>query len=162
MTLHREAVEKAHLVPTAQTPWFNENLMAHYTRVDAVDKTKDVGNIITLRSDIHTILDAKRFAFVPKKGQLVVHTFGEKAQSEVYRLYHNTRVHQSEVNVQFLFARYAYALFQSLMPFLNANQPRKLRLTKEDVPQRECTSHECGQYAHETAYQGKSRSASPR
>lgn len=162
MTLNEEGVEKAHLVPTAQGLWFNVNSMVYYTSVPGVDKMKDGGNIITLRCDVHKILDAKRFAIVPKKGLLVVHTFFEKALSEVYRLYHNVPVQQVEAKVQFLFARFAYTVFEHLRPFLDSGKSTKLRLVGGDVEERECTAQECAQYAEETAFQGKSRSASPR
>ncbi|MCJ1423921.1 hypothetical protein MMC29_001806 [Sticta canariensis] len=160
MTLNEEAVESAHLVPTAQLPWLNVNLMKLYTSVSGVEKMKDVRNIVRLRSDVHTIFNAKKFTIVPKQGVLVVHTFDEDALSEVYRLYHNVSLYQVEANVQFLFATFAYTVFKHLSLFLESGKSWNLRLVGEDVEKRECTSQECAQYAEETAFQGRSRSAS--
>ena len=158
MTLNEDAVKNAHFVPMAQLPWVNVNLMILYTSVPGVDKMKDVRNIIKLRSDVHTIFDAKRFAIVPKKGLLVVHTFDEDALSEVYRLHHNVSLYQVEAKVQFLFARFAYTAFKHLRHFLESCKSRNLQLVGEE---RKCTSVEYAQYAEETAFSGQVEKRQP-
>jgi hypothetical protein len=64
ITAHREGTQIAHLVPTSEAVWFNYNTMSKYT-VD-VDTVNDGRNLILLRSDLHSIFDARNFAVVPK------------------------------------------------------------------------------------------------
>lgn len=163
MTLNKESVEMAHLVPISQRQWFDMNRMADYTASVRTDKMKHPMNMIKFRSDIHTILDAKRFAIVPKEKLLMVHTFDEKAISEVFRLYHNVPIQQLKADVEFLFARFAYTVFKHLRTCLKSGEPRKLRLqVGMDMEEQNCIGPECAKFAKETASQSTSRSASPK
>jgi HNH endonuclease len=163
MTLNEESVEMAHLIPVSQRQWFNMNQMAPYTASTGTDKMKHPMNMIKLRSDIHTIFDAKRFTIVPKKKLLMVHTFSEKAISEVFRLYHNVPIQQFEAGVEFLFARFAYTVFEHLRTCLESGEPKKLRLrVGMGMEERDCVGRECAKFAKETASRSTSRSASPK
>jgi HNH endonuclease len=163
MTLNEESVKMAHLVPVSQRQWFDINEMALYTRSTGTDKMKHPMNMIKLRSDIHTIFDAKRFTIVPKEKLLTVHTFNEMAISEVFRLYHNVPIQQFEAGVEFLFARFAYTIFEHLRTGLQSGKPRKLRLRVGiDIEERDCVGPECAKFAKETASQSTSRSGSPK
>jgi hypothetical protein len=162
MTLNEESVENAHLVPAAQQSWFDMNQMAVYTTSTGIDRMKDMNNTIRLRSDVHTIFDAKRFTIVPKQGVFVAHTFSE-VKSEVLRLYHNVQLHYFEASVSLLFARFAYTVFECLRTSLRSGRPRKLWLRVEaGTVEKECTGSKCAEFATETATQSKSRSASPK
>jgi HNH endonuclease len=137
--------------------------MAPYTASTRTDKMKHPMNMINLRSDIHTIFDAKRFTIVPKKKLLMVHTFSEKAISEVFRLYHNMPIQQFEAGVEFLFARFAYTVFEHLRTCLESGELKKLRLrVGMGMEERDCVGRECAKFAKETASRSTSRSASPK
>ncbi|EXJ59512.1 uncharacterized protein A1O5_12137 [Cladophialophora psammophila CBS 110553] len=160
-----EGVEDAHLVPSAERQWFNNN-MAVYIHSAKADKLKESDNSIRLRSDIHTIFDAKRFAIVPIEGRLVVYCMNTNLGSQVEGLYHGVEIHRirnSGFLSQFLFARFAYTVFERLRAFLEANTTRKLRLRVDHEPKEEmCSPERCLRLASDTAYQGKSRSVSPK
>ncbi|KAF7510868.1 hypothetical protein GJ744_005698 [Endocarpon pusillum] len=139
------------------------NGMAPYTASTGTDKIKHPTNMIRLRSDIHTISDARRFAIVLKEKKLMVHTFNETAISEVFRLYHNVPIHQFEAGVEFLFARFAYTVFEHLRTCLESGRPRKLHLHVEmGMEDGDCMGPECAKLAKETAGQSRSRSVSPK
>ena len=57
ITAHREGTQTAHLVPTSEAVWFNHNTMNKYA-VD-VETVNDGRNLILLRSDLHSIFDAR-------------------------------------------------------------------------------------------------------
>src|SRR5947209_9175912 len=93
ITAHVEVTQTAHLVPTSEAIWFNHNRMNTYIKdVDTVD---DCRNLILLRSDLHSIFDARRFAVVPKlpdtdeKPAFVIHALTGNARSEIVQLYHD-------------------------------------------------------------------------
>ena len=140
--------------------------MAEYVDSTRADKLKDPDNSIRLRSDVHTIFDAKRFAIVPIEGRLVVHCLNARLGSQIERLYHGVELHRiynSGCLTQFLLARFAYTVFERLRAFLEANNPRKLRLRLNNESKVElCSPERCWRFAKDTAYQGKSRSVSPK
>ena len=166
ITQYEDSVESAHLVPTAQKEWFDNNAMYDYVPSTATDKMKHANNTIRLRSDIHTIFDAKRFAVVPMEKRLVAYCFNEESGSQVERLYHGVELHRLRVSGHFnhfLLARFAYTVFEHLRGFLDANASRKLRLRlQNDWMIQLCDRDKCQAYARATASQGKSRSVSPK
>jgi HNH endonuclease len=65
ITTHCNGTQSAYLVPTSEGVWFIDNEMGNYgMRSESIN---DVGNLILLRSDIHSIFDARTFAIVPKR-----------------------------------------------------------------------------------------------
>lgn len=130
-------LEKAHLVPyTAQNWWDREELEQylpypfrnpniHLTifpryittdrfsmrNIDASD------NVISLRSDIHTVFDNKTFAIVPKRDRgrgdlsLVVHIVNPIPDSYFNWHYHNRKLLPLECSIECLFARFAWTIF---------------------------------------------------
>ena len=165
VTQFEDGVEDAHLVPSAQRRWFNNN-MAVFVDSTRADKLKDPDNSIRLRSDVHTIFDTKRFAVVPMEGRLVVYCFNARLGSQIERLYHGVelhRLHDSGCLGRFLLARFAYTVFERLRAFLEAQTSRKLRLRLDNETKVEvCSPERCWRFAQDTAYQGKSRSVSPK
>ena len=140
--------------------------MAAYVGSTRADKLKDPDNSIRLRSDLHTIFDAKCFAIVPIERRLVVYCLNTRLGSQIERLYHGVELHEIHDSgrfSQFLLARFAYTVFECLRAFLDANTPRKLRLRLNSETQVEqCSPDRCRRFAQDTAYQGKSGSFSPR
>lgn len=100
----------------------------------SVSESED--NICRLRPDLHRVFDSRAFALVPKKddhGQrhLVVHffsivkNFGDSALD-----IHNRRAHSLEsVAPEFLFARFALAVFACIKDFILRGEKRKLAIT---------------------------------
>jgi hypothetical protein len=140
--------------------------MQEYVPSTLVDKMRDEINTIRLRSDIHTVFDAKRFAIVPMQKRLVAYCFREPPGSQVERLYHGVELHRLRLidhSAKFLLARFAYTVFEHLRNFLDASVSRKLLLRQDnDWVAEECDSERCQKLSSATAHQGKSRSVSPK
>lgn len=133
ITAHREGTQTAHLVPTSEAVWFNHNTMNKYA-VD-VETVNDGRNLILLRSDLHSIFDARKFAVVPKlphaeeKPAFVVHALVSNARSEIVQLYHDVTLQPlTEIAIEFLFARFAWTIIRSANNFLGGGVPRALRV----------------------------------
>lgn len=83
------------------------------------DSIDDVSNGILLRSDLHGLLDMPYIVFVPKRGLWVTHAI--MCSHDVQRFYHNRSLHDIvDVTPQFMYARFAWALFPFLGPFFRA------------------------------------------
>ncbi|KAI8710573.1 HNHc domain-containing protein [Fusarium sp. LHS14.1] len=65
---YSDPVESAHLVPSAQSNWWQSNRMARYseTTLFSTDPINAPANRLPLRSDIHKMFDERHFTFVPK------------------------------------------------------------------------------------------------
>ncbi|EAQ84892.1 hypothetical protein CHGG_08906 [Chaetomium globosum CBS 148.51] len=138
-----DAVEAAHLVPLANRHWFSSNNMARYCRFPTdPHPISDERNLITLRRDLHHLLDTRRFTLAAKPvsaspqpsspttpppgahaptAQLSLHVMLSSPSGQLADLYHN-RVLQlvRGIAVEFLFARFAWTLFaDETMPFLS-------------------------------------------
>jgi HNH endonuclease len=138
ITNHIEGTECAHLVPRSESLWFQQNLMALYGKqprpgCQPVDNPR---NAILLRSNIHTSFNYKRFAFVPKLAECstgslayVTHIFCSPEPHELTALYHNVALQPlTGVAPEYLFARFAWTIFQFVSTFLQAGIPRRLVL----------------------------------
>lgn len=133
MSFHSEACEKAHLCPVSENDWFHSQKMQNY--IEDPGKTGDmavydVNNMIPLRADLHKSFDDRKFVFVPKDRELVVHMLWPS--SELSLLYQNSRLHPMDsVPREYLFTRFAWALFPMLEGFLQGNEERLLLSTSE-------------------------------
>lgn len=155
----------AHLCPRSEITWFRYNDMEQYVSQqfrsgDAID---DPRNALLLRADIHRAFDKFQFVFVPKAdGVLVTHVLA--SVSELCNLYHNTTLHQLGAGPQFLFTRFAWAIFPCLAAFLQKGERRLLKLASEQT-ERWVDADECFDISSNTfdrsKVAGKSKSASP-
>lgn len=129
MTLSRCGIEAAHLVPSKMDGWFANNGMA-LCRWDQSSSPiiNDLGNLISLRADVHTMLDRKELLMMPKvtgdgSYTLVSHLLRSHSRYlyEQNALWHNRTFQDlSGVVVEFLFARFAWAIFNEVtIPFLD-------------------------------------------
>ncbi|CAN8106466.1 unnamed protein product [Discula destructiva] len=115
------AMEKAHIVPTAQSKWFKSNDMIWYG-----DKTQFIhteANIVPMRQDLHKLWDGHIFALVPKRGDFVVHVLRTPTLGlgEFARKWHNTPVGAGTLDhaaKAMLFAKFAQAVLMLLKPFI--------------------------------------------
>lgn len=153
VTALRTGVERCHLVPQAGLlkEWFISNAMAQYAS-DPARGIADMANIAVMRSDIHSMFDASRFAIVPKPSAgsstpsagssasvstgstsyaLAVHVLNE-GFDELTPLYHNVSIQSSSADVfgsEFLFARFALSLFPLVQSFIDSPAPRHLAVS---------------------------------
>ncbi|KAI1780341.1 hypothetical protein F4818DRAFT_395412 [Hypoxylon cercidicola] len=134
VTAWSAGLEAAHLVPKEASLWFNWNQMLSYARVRTVSNPwDDLANLLTLRADIHVMLDRKEVVIVPKKidGRYVFVLKVIKAADptylfDIYHTYHN-RICQDflGVGIEFLFARFAWNIFDRQTVAINST--RRLR-----------------------------------
>lgn len=109
--------------------------MSQYTnqpRPDT-DPINDPRNAILLRSDIHTFFDYKRWVMAPKLGKLVAHILTPRYGQELQALYHNVEIQPMYgVAVEFVIARFAWAVFTLAHDFLGRGCGRTLMVRGED------------------------------
>ncbi|KAH6510836.1 hypothetical protein HBI81_252900 [Parastagonospora nodorum] len=134
---YREELQVAHIVPQAELDWWMANSMSQYNR-SSTSGLDDTGNAMFLQASLHIAFDRPRFVFVPKPSgddggmRLVLHLL--EASAEFEHLYHNCELHQSDVGIETLFARFAWTLFPLLEAFLSCKEDRRLtvRTTTHD------------------------------
>jgi len=137
-----EGTEAAHLCPRSELEWSWRNQMSIYNTSPSLPPDRildDTANALLLRQDLHTQFDADKFVFVPKKEadtaeatSIVTHLL--MPSRELGMLYHNVRL-KPIVNVHpdFLFARFALAIFRFSERFLMAGVDRNV-LDVDGVP----------------------------
>ncbi|KAL8707292.1 MAG: hypothetical protein Q9220_007653 [cf. Caloplaca sp. 1 TL-2023] len=130
----KEQCQACHIIPVDEDIWFHTNDMSQYVydvQRQSQSAISDINNMMMLRSDLHRAFDTnKQFVFVPKRSQpgvnkTVVHLI---SPSEEYcSLYHNTIAYSLDaIPTTYLFARFAWAIFPLVEPFLLRNVPRYL------------------------------------
>jgi hypothetical protein len=169
MSAHEEGCEMAHLCPRSEDEWFHMNEMHRYIydvqrpRTGAIN---DVGNVMLLRSDLHTAFDQMKFVFVPKLSStnaqsIVTHLLAPSV--ELRRLYHNTELHRiGGIPREFLFARFAWSIFPFLEGFLHDGVPRELHLIPlvVDNGSQSTSAEVCKSFSKQSG--NKSRNSSPK
>jgi hypothetical protein len=80
----------------------------------------DIRNAIALRADIHRMFDEGSFAYVPKNGQMRFH-FLSTQYIDPYTKYQNSYFSTEDIPFQFLFSRFAWAVFKNLHDMLGHN-----------------------------------------
>jgi hypothetical protein len=130
ITNHSTGTKSAHLCPKYEREWFVTNRMDKWnidTSLDPESLLNDLGNTILLRSDLHSAFDARQFIFFPKDPHgMVVHML--QSTKDIGQLYHNARLHPIDgCGVQFLYARFAWAIFPLIASFLSQDTPIVIR-----------------------------------
>lgn len=119
--------EMAHIIPQAQSEWWQKNLM--YTYVANPDESFDAkcpDNTILLRCDMHKMWDDNRFAILPKAGEWYTHVLLNSTTTELEQEYHNLQLQPLRgVSRHFFFCRFALAIFAK-SAFLRQRMRRKL------------------------------------
>ena len=135
-----EGTQAAHLCPRSEDAWFQRNEMSRYNLnplLVSQGPLEDTANALLLRQDLHTHFDAHKFVFVPKRSKCMGHTETETdipivahllmASRELALLHHNVRLKPiPDVEVAFLFARFAWSMFTLLTGFLRVGVERRL------------------------------------
>jgi hypothetical protein len=160
ITDHKDESDGAHLCPRAEKNWFRDNEMDQYAimqRRGGDAALHDGANMLLLRADLHRAFDKKQFVFVPKaEGVICTHILGESIQARA--LYHNTPLLKADVAPQYLFARFAWAIFPYLSGFLHRRISRLIKLAARDEADW-IDGEECAEYGKSST--GQSRNASP-
>jgi hypothetical protein len=108
------------------------------TTLDSDNLLRDLSNVLLLRSDIHTAFDDRKFVIFPKQAaDFVVHML--EPTLYIGQIYHNILLRKPRCSIEFLFARFALAIFPSLSGFLSKSHPNLLVIrvdkdTKERLP----------------------------
>ncbi|KAI0876758.1 hypothetical protein GGS24DRAFT_498566 [Hypoxylon argillaceum] len=155
LTDFRMGINKCHLIPSEKSDWFGINGMAGYAS-SPTSTINDESNLAILRADFHQLFDRRRFAIVPKPSTtlpnrdsllstlptkpqpnaLVIHVLEDgKENGEFPDLYQNASIqpkYVGKLSREFLFARFAWALFPLLRPFLQSSTPRYLTVRVKD------------------------------
>lgn len=101
--------------------------------LDSDNLLNDLSNAILLRSDLHTAFNDRKFVLFPKGDNgFVVHML--EPAPDLAQLYHNVQIEAlGQYNAQFLYTRFAWAIFPSLSSFLSKpNAPRAVLIAKRD------------------------------
>ncbi|KAL8919416.1 MAG: hypothetical protein Q9208_006794 [Pyrenodesmia sp. 3 TL-2023] len=123
LTASKESLETAHVVPAKELAWFNKNNMIRYT-YDAQSMITSA-NLFMLRKDIHTAYDAHKWAIVPKSSTWVFQHLD--TAPELGALFHNTELYPlTGLRSEYLFARFALAVFPMLNAFLTNMRSKRL------------------------------------
>jgi hypothetical protein len=181
VTALRTGAERYHLVPQTGLvkEWFISNAMAQY----ASDSARGYGQYSFMRSDIHSMFDASRFAIVPKPSAgsstpsasasassssssyaLAVHVLDE-GFDELTALYHNVAIQSSSAHMfssEFLFARFELSLFPLIQNFIDSPAPGHLAVSKLDTSQgiSKLAWMDGREFAQHREQRGKSRNGS--
>ncbi|KAI1124951.1 hypothetical protein F5Y10DRAFT_19143 [Nemania abortiva] len=141
-------VEECHVIPSAQQKWFIQNQMRRYCHTSAGMKIDDKANMLSLMAHFRVAFDNHLFIIIPKPSAgspssslSLSTTIAEptsRAEPRPYafathflsnipeacdfaNLYHNVSIQTKYINTlsrEFLFARFAWALFSCLRGFL--------------------------------------------
>ncbi|CAN8105825.1 unnamed protein product [Discula destructiva] len=136
ITGYQLGINECHMVPKNQELWWETNRMRRYTNRTAAS-SRDEANIALLRADIHEVLDSHKLVIIPKPSTSSGASFAFAAHvletdheaRELYALYHNIAIAQAGVDrlsPEFLFARFAWAIFAHLQTFLGSSTRRHL------------------------------------
>ncbi|OTB17531.1 hypothetical protein K445DRAFT_30787, partial [Daldinia sp. EC12] len=135
------ALEKAHVVPIAESDWFIQNGMNRYNlKRTARPIIDDTANLFALCGDVHWQFDQKHFTAMPKlvdnQYQLVGHMLQSKMayMHEQEHLFHDRPFQPlNDVAREFLLARFAWSIFNSTtIPFLEVKgRPFTVRIRVE-------------------------------
>ncbi|KAH8654737.1 hypothetical protein BGZ61DRAFT_486963 [Ilyonectria robusta] len=127
-------VDAAHVIPRSMATWFEENGMAEYSRDSTTPAVDTSRNICPLRCDLHKDFDRRAFAIVPKpvaggSHALAVHFLTVDDVASQASEFHNQLVQKLDsVAPQYLFSRFAYAVFSLVKIFVLQGEKRWLEV----------------------------------
>jgi hypothetical protein len=137
-----EGTQAAQLCPKSEEVWFHHNQMSRYNLnplLVATRSLEDTANALLLRQDLYSHFNAHKFIFVPKKRTgdedvpIVTHLL--VASRELGTLHHNVRLKEiQDVDISFLFTRFAWTIFTFLAGFLEVGVDRTLIGTTISAP----------------------------
>lgn len=117
-----------------------------------------------MRSDVHTVFDARKFAITPKNGHWVVHVFAGDVRGELASLYHNVQLDGlSGLALENIFARFAWTILGFHTIFLSIGIDRRLVIVDAEGKSKtaDVSGHQCRFLYAAQLLGSKSRSQSP-
>ncbi|TBU24393.1 hypothetical protein BD311DRAFT_791061 [Dichomitus squalens] len=109
VTKHYNVCGNAHIVPKDQKAWFNGNDMGRYNRISPTTSVDDVANGMTLRCDVHRLLNRHAFVFYPAGDRkFVTYIVLQDTFDYAYLLHGRVVTIPLRVSDEFLYARFAY------------------------------------------------------
>ncbi|KAH8748879.1 hypothetical protein F5883DRAFT_582143 [Diaporthe sp. PMI_573] len=143
-------IQQSHVVPRSQINWFKDNHMGTYS--GEPEKGIDAfRNKIDLSLDLHYAWDSHIFALVPKTSSIVAHCLRVPLAQyeegfEFTNRWHNTPLCEAatlKVPSEYLFARFAHAIFSLLKPFITSGRSRRIiKVNSEGVQETETLSRD--------------------
>ncbi|KAF8241557.1 hypothetical protein K440DRAFT_241928 [Wilcoxina mikolae CBS 423.85] len=120
---YADGLESAHTVPKEEANWYCANSMSAYAsnkQISDSNPTTDIDNLLALRKDLHSAFDKRVFVFVPKANSGVFYVHFLARTPDFCPIYHNREVAalSSVISPQFLFARFAWAIFPFAKAFI--------------------------------------------
>jgi hypothetical protein len=79
----------------------------------------DLRNSIALRADLCSAFDTGSYAFAPRDGTMRVYFLSDRLNN--YTQYHNHSISTANIHVNFLYARFAWAVFKNIEATMNRN-----------------------------------------
>jgi hypothetical protein len=148
MSAFPEGTQVAHIIPKAEINWFISNAMIqYYPPPKAVNMDGAVNSLLLRSDDLHMSFDAQKFAFVSKgttsnSPALVMHFL---LPSQILSLLYQKVTLQLliDISIEFLFARFAWAIFPRLEPFFFSGQEKISVLVKEKPEPERMTPEGC-------------------
>ncbi|KAH8755436.1 hypothetical protein F5883DRAFT_378224, partial [Diaporthe sp. PMI_573] len=145
VTGRQMALEAAHLIPLAQSLWFDRNSMDRFQNQVGQDNINWVNqpfNKFQMTKDIHSIADQGHLVFVPHSTYtsiqvaLVSYVLKPDAGHELLDLYHLRSLEPLQgVTPEYIFANFAHAIFHICTFFkYDGWQRRCIQLDMEAVP----------------------------
>ncbi|KAL9594886.1 MAG: hypothetical protein Q9219_006778 [cf. Caloplaca sp. 3 TL-2023] len=109
-----ENCESAHLVPSQETDWFEDQGMGRYSIDRAMlPIVENSANSLRLRKDLHHWFDELGWVIVPKDSQWVFHLLSSSEKQGP--ILHNASLHPLKgISVEYLLAAFARAIFSLL------------------------------------------------
>ncbi|ATY62394.1 hypothetical protein A9K55_008015 [Cordyceps militaris] len=151
----------AHLLPKSEESWYTKNSMFQYSAWEEKGTPDDPRNVILLRSDAHTLFNAKRFLIVPKRDKWLTHVLYGKPQDELAQSFHNIHLQPlTDISVEFLFARFVWTI-HALSTFTLSGGKRALLVLKAGETQRQRIEVTGMQYKTELTARSKTASRTP-
>ncbi|KAI7779793.1 hypothetical protein LA080_000391 [Diaporthe eres] len=127
-------IQSSHIIPQASESWFSRNYMEKFGG-DKLGIHTPL-NRVDMRHDLHNAWDRHMFALVPKQSELVVHVLDCSSgygTCEFAAQWHNVMVRRAaldQVADEYLFAKFAQAIFASLKPFITRGFSRRIARLK--------------------------------
>lgn len=128
VTGYLNCLKACHLIPSAEETWvcafflpvlqhmstqppqFLRNGMEKYA-ISPKAKMDDLRNSIALRADFHYAFDTGSYAFAPRDGTMRVYFISDHLNN--YMQYHDHSISTANIHVNFLYARFAWAVLKN-------------------------------------------------
>ena len=170
-------VQKAHVVPDQVSAWWDREQLDQYVLTERFTQRPidAAANLMPMRSDLHTVFDAKAFAIVPKRDSrstdtargdlsLVVHIINPIPDPYFQQTFHNRKVLPLRCSIQCLFARFAWTVFSPnvMSQFLTRCITRRKLLVRDPETGALTVEERNISQLRDLLETSRSRSASPR